>query len=65
MHNSDTETRSRHEDVALPVGTGMRGEVVAAGELLTTLVAFEGLVVGVDGPVVAPEMFLAMEAART
>jgi len=41
----------------------MLAEVVRAGELLTTVCALEGLLVGVEGSVVALEMLLASEAA--
>jgi hypothetical protein len=46
------------------VGAGVLGEVVAAGELLTALVALERLVLGVQGAVVALEVLLATETAR-
>lgn len=51
-----------HDDGARSMGACMLGEVVGARELLATLVALEGLVVGVEGPVVALQVLLSAEA---
>lgn len=52
-----------HDNGATAVGAGMLGEVVASRELLATLMALEGLVLGVQRPVVTLQVFLAPEAA--
>ena len=49
---------------ASTVGALMLREVVTAGELLATVGALEGLLVSVEGTVVALEMLLAAKAAR-
>jgi hypothetical protein len=51
-----------HHDGASTVGTLVLRQVVAAGELLTTVGALEGLVVSVEGAVVTLEVLLAAEA---
>jgi hypothetical protein len=51
-------------DSASAVGALVLGEVVAPGELLTTVGALKGLVVSVERAVVALEVLLAAEAAR-
>lgn len=52
-----------HDDGTTRVGASVLGEVVAAGELLATLVALKGLLLCVEGAVVTLEVFLAAEAA--
>jgi hypothetical protein len=51
-------------DKASAVGTSVLGEIVAAGEILATLVALKGLVLGVQGTVVTLEVLQATEATR-
>lgn len=51
-----------HDNGARSVGASVLGKVVGAGELLATLVALEGLLLGVQGAVVALEVLLAAEA---
>lgn len=48
--------------VAAAVSTLVLGEVVTAREFLSTVVAFERFVAGVEGAVVTFEMFLTAEA---
>jgi hypothetical protein len=53
-----------HDNSAGTVSTLVLAEVVTAAELLATVSALEGLVVGVKGAVVTLEVFLATEATR-
>ena len=53
-----------HDHGTSAVSALVLGQVVTARELLTTVGALEGLVVGVERAVVALEVFLATEAAR-
>jgi hypothetical protein len=52
-----------HDDGTAAVGSGVLSQVVASRELLTTLVAFKGLLLCVERAVVALEVFLAAETA--
>ncbi len=52
-----------HDDGAGAMGARVLGEVVGARELLATVAALEGLVMGVERPVVALEVLLAAEPA--
>ena len=53
-----------HDHGTSAVSALVLGQVVTARELLTTVGALEGLVVGVERAVVALEVFLATEATR-
>jgi len=53
-----------HDDSASAVSALMLRKVVTTGELLATVSALEGLVVGVKRAVVALEVLLAAEASR-
>jgi len=53
-----------HDDGATTVCSSMLCQIVAARELLATFVAFEWLVLSMEGAVVTLEVLLAAEAAR-
>ncbi len=66
LHVRVMEVRAHNlkADSASTVGALMLGEVIAPGELLTTVGALKGLIVSVERAVVALKMLLTTEAAR-
>lgn len=54
-----------HDDGAGAVGAGMLGKIVGARELLATLIALKGLVLGVQRPVVTLQVLLSSKASVT
>ena len=52
-----------HDDSAATVSSSMLSQVIASGELLATLVALKGLLLGVERAVVSLEVFLTAESS--